>query len=358
MLAMQQLYEGGLMGARFDPEAHEALLDEVAFPEFSAAAHRFQFADQFAGQLVLPWLWSAALFPGCWPAPAQRRGSCVAHNARNALLTVLGADVARGAPDPVSGKREVAPQVSPEGVRNGVLSTEAIYWFSGNGNAKRGGEYVEDGWSSAQAARTLRAKAGAVVRGPLANTGVDLTKYDPDLEGRFSKQMPPEVADAIDNNLAHEVSEVDSFEEFRDACGKGWALMTDGGESFSNERDANGVSGRTRAGWSHAMAGQGADDRPETKRIYGEPLVLDANSWGKWNKGARDIRDSAGYVPAHLREAWTAAGLVNPQTGNLMIPDGWFWARWSDFRRRRMYAISGVHGWNAPDMPDLRGGWR
>lgn len=356
--AIQRQYELGLPGARFDRVAHEALLAEVECADFAAVAHRYGFADDFSGQLLLPFVWAAAAYPGCWPGPAQRRGSCVAHNGKNAVLTVTLAEVARGEIDPVSGKRERAPVISPRGIKNGAFSTEALYWFSGNGNAKRGGQYVEDGWSSAQLARVLRTKAGAVVRGPLGETGVDLTLYDPELEGKYSKQMPAEIADAIDNQLVREVSEVDSWDEWRDACGKGFGLMSDGSEAFVNQRDANGVARRAAGAWQHAMAGEGADDRPSTVRLYGEPLALIANSWGKWNKGPRDVRDSAEYVPAPLRAAWIAAGLVNPQTGNLMIPDGWFWARWSDVRRRRSYAVSGVNGWNVPDLPDLRGGWR
>lgn len=326
MATIQELYEGGLVGASFNAAAHDALMASVAQPRAEMVAHSQGFADSFAGKLVIPFIHVEKLFPGCWPGPAQDRGDCESHSVKNALLGSMVGDIVSGTPDAVSGKPERAPEVSAEGIKNGVLSTEALYWFRG---------YNGDGWYASAAMQVARTKCGAVVRGPLGTTGIDLTRYSGDLAGKYGAKAPPaDIVDATDNNLFREVTEADSFEEVRDMLGRGFFAATDGSESWSNERDANGVSGRTRAGWSHAMAFIGADDRAEIKKAYGEPLVLILNSWAKWNKGPRRILGT-----------------------QIDIPEGSFWSRWSDAKNRRIYHVSGCNGWQRLALPDYNPGF-
>lgn len=321
MADIRKQYEDGLQGASFNAADYEALMASVERDRAEDVACDQGFADDFAGKLVAPWIHVEKIYPGCWPGAAQQRGDCVAHAAKNAMLGSLIADVVSGTPDPVSGKVEEAPTVTAIGIKQGVLSTEAPYWFRG---------YNDDGWYSSAAMRTARTKAGAVPRGPLANTGIDLTKYSGSLAGKYGRNEPTgDVADALDNNLFREVTEAQTFEEVRDMLGRGFFASTDGGESWSNKRDANGVSERTRAGWAHAMAFIGADDRDEIKKAYGEPLVLIINSWGKWNTGPRKVLGT-----------------------DLQIPEGAFWSRWSDAKRRRIYHVSGCNGWERQALPD------
>ena len=83
------------------------------------------------------------------------------------------------------------------------------------------------------------------------------------------------------------------------------------------------------------MAYIGADDRPETHRKYGGPLLLVLNSWGaRWNSGPRGVMGTS-----------------------LEIPQGSFWAKWSDLARRDAYAIAGLNGWPRKALPDYLGGW-
>ena len=78
----------------------------------------------------------------------------------------------------------------------------------------------------------------------------------------------------------------------------------------------------------------GCDDRPETIREYRDPLFLVQNSWGKWGRGSRKIMGTQHE-----------------------IPEGAFWARWSDIKNRTFIAIAGLNGWQRESIPDWLGGW-
>jgi hypothetical protein len=109
----------------------------------------------------------------------------------------------------------------------------------------------------------------------------------------------------------------------------GFALSTCGMESWNKERDAFGVCKRTPEGWAHAMAAVAADDRPEIHERYGCGLLLLANSWGNYLKGADLIRGT-----------------------NFRIPVGSFWVRWEDAKERYFVALGPSKGWHAAKLPD------
>ena len=119
------------------------------------------------------------------------------------------------------------------------------------------------------------------------------------------------------------------FMAIRDLLHKGYCISSCGSQAFSNKRDDNGVSKRSSGVWYHAMAYLGCDDRETTRAKYGEPLVMIQNSWGRWNTGSRKVMNSV-----------------------LEIPEGGFWARWSDIKKRYCVAFSGVVGWPAQTLPD------
>lgn len=323
------LYENGFAGAYFKPEEYEAwqeaVVDGGGVLKAEEAAYGAGWADSHAGKLVANFLHVTKLFPKCWPGPAQGRGDCVTHNDKNAKLYTLGCEVAAGVPDEVSGKVEGAPDVSPEGIRQGVFATEVTYWFRGSNG---------DGWQCASAARVSMKSAGCVIRQNYPEIGLDLTKYSASMAGKWGRTQPPEnVRDAIDNNLIRTTTEANGFEEIRDLLGNGYGIGSCGSEGFSSKRDENGVSKRSGS-WSHAMAIIGADDRPEIHSKYGEPLLLVLNSWGVWNGGPTRILGT-----------------------DIDIPEGSFWARWSDLKRRSFYAYSGVNGWPSRNLPDLDPGF-
>ena len=262
--------------------------------------------------------------------------NCVSHSDKNAKLGTMVGDVVAEVPDEVTGNLEAFPEISADGIKSGAFSTEAVYWYRNHGG---------DGWFCGAAANVSMRKCGGVIRKNYPELGFDLTRYSASLAGRWGRTEPPQnITEALNNNLIRTAARASTFEAARDALGQGRFLSTCGGEGFSNTRDNNGVSSR-RGSWAHAMAEIGSDDREETKKLYNGPLVLVLNSWGVWNSGPRDIRDSAKFVPPHKKSLWESLDIVNPQTGNIMIPKGSFWCRWNDWRNRERLVYAGFNGW-------------
>jgi hypothetical protein len=339
------LYENGYAGAKHSPEAWAEFHATMNYPDGDAACHEFGLAETGAGKLVVPFVHVLELFPGCWPgAQGQARGDCVSWGTRNASLLTMVCDVVSGQPDEKTGKPEEAPEVPAEGVADGVLSTEAFYWHRG---------YNSDGWHCPAAAMVATKKSGLVVRKNYPNWGVDLTRYSGSNAGKYGARAPgQEITSEADDHLIHQAAEAQSFEARRDFLYTGYGLLDCGGEGYSNRRDENGVSSRSGS-WAHSMCEIAVDDRDVVKQKYGGPLVCILNSWAKWNSGGRDIYQSAALVPAGKKDLWARLGIVNASTGNIQIPEGSFWAKWSEVSRREAIAFSGALGWPRKKLPDL-----
>ena len=145
----------------------------------------------------------------------------------------------------------------------------------------------------------------------------DLTRYSGNAAGKWGSRTPPADVKAIgQEHLIRTATHAKTFEEVRDLLHNGYCISSCGSEAFSNKRDDNGVSKRSSGVWYHAMAYLGCDDRETTKAKYGEPLVMIQNSWGRWNTGSRKVMNSV-----------------------LEIPEGGFWARWSDIKGRYIGVI-------------------
>lgn len=337
------LYKAGFAGCKYDPDALGRFRQAMAHPDGDLVCHQFGLADTGAGKLVIPFVHVLEMFPGCWPGKrGQARGSCVAWSTRNASLLTMVCDIVSGKPDEVTGKPEEKPEVPAAGIEDGVLSTEAIYWYRG---------YDGDGWQCPDAAIVACKKGGVVLRQNYSALGFDLTSYDGNTEGLYGRRSPPpNVEDMTNDHLIHQATDCNSFEACRDFLCNGYGISTCGGEGLDDERDECGVSRRSGS-WAHAMQYCGADDRPIIHQRYGGPLVLDLNSWANWNRGPRDILDSASLVPPNKKELWVQRGIVNPATGNIMIPEGSCWVRFSEMRNREMIALAGVNGWAARVIP-------
>lgn len=315
---IRKAYETGFIGAYSDPDAQARLKDTIraqgGVPEGAMACSQFGLEETGKDKLVLPVMEVLKLYPDCLPGGAQGRGDCVSWNARNGGLITMCCDITSNTPDEVTGRIEGPPDVSDEARLNGVLSTEAIYNWRRHGG---------DGWNSSEAVEVMIKDSGLWLRKKYGEIDVDFTRYSARNAGIYGSRTPPESWRKIGaDHLVRTATELSSFEEVRDMLANGYGILTDGGESWSDQRDANGVSKRTRQGWAHAMALGAADDRPEIKQLYGEPLVLVLQSWGNWNEGPRTIFGT-----------------------DLQIPVGAFWSKWSDFKRRYMVAVSGVNGW-------------
>ncbi len=309
-----RMYESGFAGCGIDEERKEQLLRSCGWPDGSKAAHEFGFADSAAGQLVPAWLGVEKTFPGCWPGSAQTRGDCVSHSTRNGGLMAVVGDILRGKPDEVTGKVEGPPtDVAESGKRDGIFSTEAIYWWRDHGG---------DGWSCGHAASVIKTESGLWVRKAYPELGVDLSQYSGKVAGKYGARNPPEtyLAEGAKHRI-REVTELRTFEEVRDYLANGYGISTCGSQGWSSSRDENGFS-RRQGRWAHALAFIGADDRDIIKQKYGQPLILILNSWARWNSGGRRVLGT-----------------------QYDIPEGAYWALASDALARDIYAFSSVHGW-------------
>ncbi len=345
---IQSLYEAGYAGAYGEPEEKEALIAEnkalFGFGSVDEAANANNWADSGAGKLVLPYIHVMERYPNAWPGPAQPEGDCVGRSSANTGLLTMACEVVGERPDEVTNRFEDFPEVSSEAERNGVLSPEAIYWWRRHGG---------HGWSCSAACRVMQKESGLWVRRNYPELGIDLTLYTKQSIERFGRTPPTgKIAQQGVQNLVRAFAAVQSREARRDSLANGYGLNTCGMEAFSNVRDANGMSQRARTTWAHAMAVIAFDDRESTRKIYGDSLELYLNSWARWNSGPRDIRDSAQFVPPLKRQLWINLGLVNPETGNLLIPHGSFWVRSRDVANRDVYAQSSVNGWPRRKLPD------
>ena len=340
-------YEEGFSGIYLDPDERDRFkqiaVETGGYSNADDAAQHYGWYGSFAGQLVIPFVHVMELLPNVWPGSAQQRGDCVSHSNKNAILGTMVGEVVAGQVDEITGRLETIPEIPQAGILSGGLSTEVSYWFRGSGG---------DGWYCGAAANVAIKKAGAVVRKNYPEIGIDLTKYSGSLAGKYGRSAPPEnIAKELRNNLIRTAAQASSFEAIRDNLGQGRFISSCGGEGFSKTRDKNGFSNRSGR-WAHAMQYCGADDRPEIIKMYGSPLVLVLNSWGPgWNGGPRDIFDSAKFVPADKKALWISLDIVNPQTGNIMIPKGSFWAKYSDLRSRDCYVYAGLAGWEMQRIP-------
>lgn len=340
-------YQNGLAGCWYDGESHERFRAEAmasgGFADFADAATAAGFADSFAGQLVLPWIWAVELFPGCWPGPPQERGDCVSHSLRTGCFGTMVGEIMGGKPDEVTGLPEGVPDVTETAVKNLVLSCEYNWWLRG---------YSGDGWYI-DAALSTAFKSGTMLRQPYPDLGIDLTEYSYANTAKYGRSSPPDKITAVGRlHLVTTAADANSFAEIRDGLGNGHGCSSDGGEGWSSRRDANGYSPRSGS-WSHSFPFIGADDRPVVHKLYGEGMILMMNNWGTWNSGPRDIIESAALVPADKKELWIKLDIVNPATGNIMIPPGSWWAKASSARNRDTKLIAGYRGWAKKSLPSL-----
>lgn len=321
-------YLAGLVGCIADPEASRRFDEIIAAdgqsPHGGETCARYGLAGTGAGKLWAPFNIIETVFPGALPASAQTRGDCVSHSTRNACLGTVACEIYAGLPDEATGIVEGKPEVSVEAQHDGVFASEAPYWFRGRDS---------DGWSCEAAAQVTLKQSGVWVRKNYDSIGVDLTRYNGKTAGKWGSQSPPEAVLAIGRqHLVRTATRAESFDEVRDLLANGYCISSCGGESWANTRNEDGVSERTRQGWSHALAVLGVDDRDEIKKKYGEPLIHIQNSWAKWNTGPRRVLGTS-----------------------LEIPEGSFWSKWSDAKNRVFLAFSGVNGWPAQQLPNWTG---
>lgn len=316
-------YSQGMVGCVGCPELDERFESKVQWPVGEVAAHEYGFADSGKGKLSIPFIHILKGFEKLGiplPGPAQGRGDCVSHSGKNAALLTLCCEVVAAQPDEVTRIVEGFPDITAEGVNQGVLSSEGNYWYR---------DHNGDGWHCGHSVEVMVHDGGVWVRKDYPELGFDLTRYSSRLAGKWGRPNPPANVSKV--GMEHSIrtaTRLSSMEAVRDFINNGYGITSCGGEGFASTRDSNGVSKR-RGSWAHAMAIMGFDDRQWAWDTYGTALVLIQNSWGRWNSGPRRIHGT-----------------------EIDIPHGAFWAKWTDVARRSFFGVSGLNGWPRQKLPD------
>lgn len=318
----QAAYAAGLVGCRRDPRADEEFADSIlragGNPDGGMVAHEWEFAGKGAGKLTLLFPSVEEVFPGYLPGPTQLTGDCVARAASLCLAASMGIEIWSGKPDEVTGRIEGAPEMPAEGVRNNPIASESLWAWRG---------YDRDGWTCSAAAK-VACEQGFLIRKPYPELKIDLTRYtESTIRLGGSRQPSREWLAESKQHIARTATVVTGREMVRDFLAAGYCVFNCSGLGFSSKRDEHGVSKQVGS-WAHAQHWLGFDDREETVRLYGQPLVLWQNSWGEWNSGPRRIRGT-----------------------NIDIPRGGYWALASTIDKCSCIALSSVAGWPRRKLP-------
>jgi len=336
-----QLYNQGYGATLYQPEEREALFDNQPFPDGEQAAYDFGLVDSGKGKLSIPFIYSYAHWPKCWPCPGQATGDCVGHAGKNSGLILLGVECALAQPDETTGKTETFPVVSALAEAQGVIACENIYGDRGSSGA---------GASCDRLQRHVTETGGIMLRQNYPDLGINLEKYDVNLSIGWGRNgTPQKVRDEAKKHQIRNATDCATWEVGRDFVANGYPLWNCSGLGWSSQRDANGYAKRSGS-WSHSWVIMAFDDRPWTYEKYGFPLALYNHDWGRWNTGGRDIYQSADYVPSYLKNDWIAKGLVNPTTGNILIPEG---SMWIDARLLNSCDVTAMSSYNGYPIQDL-----
>lgn len=323
MFDPKKAYENGLVGCRKDPRADELFQDAIirsgGDPDGSSVASEWELSGAGKGELTMLWPVVEQIFPGCWPGPAQLTGDCVAKACANALVTSISLEIYSGEPDEESGRVEGPPELPAEGVKNIPVASESLWAWRG---------YDSDGWICSEAAQVAN-QQGFLVRKPYPELKIDLTKYTTSTLRIGGSRRPGETwLKESKQYRARTATVLQGREMVRDFLASGYGTFNCSMLGFSDQRDDWGAS-KQSGRWAHAQSWIGYDDRPETVRKYGQPLVAWLNQWGRWNSGPRRVHGT-----------------------EIDLPHGAYWALAETIDRcGSIIALSSVSGWPRRRLP-------
>ena len=188
------------------------------------------------------------------------------------------------------------------------------------------------GMSVARAIHWYRNVGGIIERRNYPELGLDFTYYDAQRSIDWRGKLPGELITEGSKHPVRDATRVTSVQQLKQAYRQGLSVGGGSHNGYSATRNLHGVS-ELRGQWRHDQQSLGYDERKSTLKIYGEPLVLEINSWGAWNNGPRKIRDT-----------------------ELRIPVGSCWVRLSAYRRKletgECFVVASVDGWDKPPLPN------
>lgn len=337
-------YNSGLAGAIYDPAGRAQMLAGVSNPNGESVAYASGFAGSGDGKLVLLYLYAWRKWPRVWPSPAQTTGSCVSKAGKNIAVVLIGVEAALGQPDEVTGKIEDFPEISAEAEAQGVVASEPIYGARGHSG---------QGASCGTLQRWMMTEGGILLRKNYPELSLDLTVANDSIGARWGGGGTPDKVAAVGKeHQFRTATDAENWEIGSDFVANGYPLWVCSSLGWSSSRDEFGYS-RQQGSWSHSWIVDGFDRRASTIQKYGFPLFHYTHDWGRWNSGGRDVRDSASLVPAAEKAEWISKGLVNPATGNILIPEGSFWGDARLLNRCDLTAMASVNGWPRRKLPDF-----
>lgn len=343
-----EMYNDGFAGAFRDPEVADEVSDLIVAqggnPDGNAIASQYNFMEAGANKLTV-------LYPSvvqnyglrALTKPGQKTGDCVSMGGRDVCLYLVCLEADSGIPDEKTGKVEGVPKVSDLAASNGVFGNEGIYLHRGHNG---------QGMSCSQGVKWVMTKGGIYIRQKFPQA--DLEAYNVNFETRGAGGSPAWLDDVANDHQIRDVTRPQGEEAARDFIAQGKPLWACSGLGWSSSRDQWGYA-RQQGGWSHSWHVAGYDDRPVIKEKYGFPQALIGHRWAIWNSGGREIYQSAELVPTELRDKWKELGLI-AQSGNLLIPEGYWWADARLLRKADLTAVSGAGGWETSSLPDYLGG--
>lgn len=331
MKRIEKAYQDhSFIGTIEDPEAEEWLNDRMEFQNYGEVCDRFGLwtDGEVEEGLYLPFLavckaeaesmgLSGTLAEHSrnesvnpWPE-SQTTGDCVSHWCRNAC------DIARAL--------DIYAKYESEEWR-ARTATEPIYGHRGHGGA---------GANCSKLAGYVSDVGGMMLRKKYPELGLDLTKYNASIGIKWGRPgVPGPVKEEGRKHQIVNVTRITDREQMRQAYRNGLAVGGCSDIAYSRTRDDNGVS-KVQGSWAHAMMGIGYDERKVIVDKYGEPLVCEVNSWGRWNSGPRTILGT-----------------------DIKIPHGSCWIKESDYVRRKIngggcFTFSGALGWELTQLVSL-----
>ncbi|MCP4848064.1 MAG: hypothetical protein GY899_08980 [Verrucomicrobiaceae bacterium] len=322
---MKREYDQGLVGVWQDPKSKEEYLGTLEHQSYEEVCDDLDIWSAPKGALYLPYLqvmYCEARRQGLrhnslgelsddtrcmvWHREPQTVGDCVSHWCRAASDLTRASDI--------NIHRDFERWIT-------TTATETIY-----GHRNHAGH----GASCYRLMKWITEDGGMMLRQNYPALNLDLSKYDAQIGTRWGRSgVPAKIVEVAKQHQILKALPVNTREGMRQAYRNGLAVGGCSYISYSRTRDEFGVSNVTNQGWAHAMQGIGYDDRESTIKVYGQPLVLEVNSWGRWNSGGRKIRGT-----------------------ELSIPHGSCWIRESDYVSRKVergecFAFSGAAGWRA-----------
>lgn len=251
-----RLYDVGFEGAICDPEDTRKLLSELPQPLFGTLL-----ADTGAGKVSLPFQAVVAFEQATGRKPydeAQTTGDCVSHAVRAAI------DLARANDPEVHSAFDWVDRTA----------TEPLYGARGHSG---------QGAVCSQIVRWAHRTGGVMLRRKYPELNLDLTKYDASVGIRWGgKGVPFNVTATAAQHQIGTISQVQTYQQARDAIANGYGIVCCSDVGFRHYRDDDGLS-VPKGTWHHAMCWTAVDDTRS-----GDCRFLIQNSWGySWISGPK-----------------------------------------------------------------------